>query len=247
MLPREHGSWSLALEPVALGLLAAPSAASALLGLAAATAFLARRPAQFVAGRFGPAQQAEAAAPLSGLIGIAVVATLDAGWLGGWSALTPLLPALVPAALFAHFDARGEARTAAAELAGCAAFAFVPAACATLAGHGLGPTLALGVLSLCRAAPAVLVVRTFLRRRKDQPTAIAPVVASSFVATGVIACLAAAGFTSGAALAVALLLLVRTVWLLGPRPPTLRATRLGVLEAALGVAFVLAAGLGVGG
>ena len=36
--PKEHGSWSLALEPVALGLLVAPSPA----GLALATAALAR-------------------------------------------------------------------------------------------------------------------------------------------------------------------------------------------------------------
>ena len=38
-LPNEHGSWSLALEPLALGLLVAPSAAGAALGLAAACGF----------------------------------------------------------------------------------------------------------------------------------------------------------------------------------------------------------------
>ncbi|MFT3830598.1 MAG: YwiC-like family protein [Opitutaceae bacterium] len=244
VLPREHGSWSLALEPVALGLLATPSVAGTLLGLAAAAAFLTRRPAQAAAGRFGPAREAEARAPLAVLAGGAVLATAGAGWLGGWSALAPLLPAFVPATLFAYFDARGEARAAAAELAGCAAFAFVPVACATLAGQAPGPALALGALSLCRAAPSVLVVRTFLRRRKGRPTAIAPALASSCVGTGVTAWLAFAGFTSGAALAVALLLLARAVWLLGPRAPILRATRLGVLEAALGVVYVLAAGLG---
>ncbi len=44
VLPREHGSWSLALEPVALGLLVAPTRAGGWLALAAAAAFLARRP-----------------------------------------------------------------------------------------------------------------------------------------------------------------------------------------------------------
>lgn len=44
VLPREHGSWSLALEPVALGLLIAPTFAGALLALAAAAGFLSRRP-----------------------------------------------------------------------------------------------------------------------------------------------------------------------------------------------------------
>lgn len=44
VLPREHGSWSLALEPIALGLLVAPTRAGAWLALAAAAAFLTRRP-----------------------------------------------------------------------------------------------------------------------------------------------------------------------------------------------------------
>ena len=38
-LPKEHGSWSLALEPVAFGLLVAPSAAGAALALAAGLGF----------------------------------------------------------------------------------------------------------------------------------------------------------------------------------------------------------------
>jgi hypothetical protein len=44
MLPREHGSWSLAAEPLVLGLIAAPSSAGAALALATMAAFLARRP-----------------------------------------------------------------------------------------------------------------------------------------------------------------------------------------------------------
>lgn len=44
VLPREHGSWSLALEPLALGLLVAPTRAGAWLALAGAAAFLSRRP-----------------------------------------------------------------------------------------------------------------------------------------------------------------------------------------------------------
>ncbi|HQY06456.1 MAG TPA: YwiC-like family protein, partial [Lacunisphaera sp.] len=43
-LPKEHGSWSLALEPLALGLLLAPSAAGGALLAAALAGFFARRP-----------------------------------------------------------------------------------------------------------------------------------------------------------------------------------------------------------
>jgi hypothetical protein len=44
VLPREHGSWSLALEPVALGLLVAPSRAGMWLALAVLAGFFTRRP-----------------------------------------------------------------------------------------------------------------------------------------------------------------------------------------------------------
>jgi hypothetical protein len=44
VLPREHGSWSLALEPLALGLLVAPSAPGGCLAVATLAGFLARRP-----------------------------------------------------------------------------------------------------------------------------------------------------------------------------------------------------------
>ena len=48
VLPKEHGSWSLALEPVALGLLAAPSVGGGWFALATLAAFLARRPLRAV-------------------------------------------------------------------------------------------------------------------------------------------------------------------------------------------------------
>jgi hypothetical protein len=44
ILPKEHGSWSLALEPLALGLLAAPSLAGGPLAIAAIAGFFLRRP-----------------------------------------------------------------------------------------------------------------------------------------------------------------------------------------------------------
>ncbi|MGH8022300.1 MAG: YwiC-like family protein [Limisphaerales bacterium] len=46
--PKEHGSWFLALEPVALGMLAAPSGAGAALAVAASSGFLLRRPLKIV-------------------------------------------------------------------------------------------------------------------------------------------------------------------------------------------------------
>ena len=52
-LPREHGGWSLTLEPAVLGLIVAPSLAGVALALAALLAFLARTPAElYLVDRF---------------------------------------------------------------------------------------------------------------------------------------------------------------------------------------------------
>lgn len=48
--PREHGSWSFALEPMALGLIAVPSVAGGWLALAVGAAFFARRPLRIAWG-----------------------------------------------------------------------------------------------------------------------------------------------------------------------------------------------------
>ena len=44
LAPKEHGSWSLAFEPIVLSWLVAPSAAGGYLGVALAAGFFARRP-----------------------------------------------------------------------------------------------------------------------------------------------------------------------------------------------------------
>ena len=242
VLPREHGSWSLALEPLALGLLAAPSLPGALLGVATVAALFARRPAQFVAGRFGPARRGDARRPLVILAAVGMTALVVAGRLGGWPLLAPLLVATPAALIFLRADARGHARTALAELAGGAAFAAVPAMCALAAGQRPAEAAALAALSFLRSASAVLVLRSYLRRDKGEP--VAPALAVSAVTALAVGVLVAAGLASHTALLVTVLLFSRAIWLLGPRPPDWHPRRLGMVEAALGVAFVLAAGLG---
>ena len=92
LLPREHGSWSLALEPLALGLIAAPSWPGAALALAALALFFARRPWQAArAGdvRLRPALGALAAPALGqerlSVIAIPPLATPDSKQTGAGS------------------------------------------------------------------------------------------------------------------------------------------------------------------
>lgn len=255
VLPREHGSWALALEPVALGLLVAPSGAGVALAVAVAAGFLARRPLKvsWTEDPLSP-RRADAACWFMVFAGVAGVALFAAGTggldfelgMGGWHPLWPLLLAAPCGALFLWFDLRHEMREAEAELAGSAAFACVPAAFATLAGWSAGPALALAGLMLARSLPTVFVVRAYLRLQKRQPAARASALAAAVTAVALAAGLAHAGLAPAFAAVPCLLLLARAVLLLAPFRPDWPARRVGLLEAALGAATLAALAVAYG-
>lgn len=234
-LPKEHGSWSLALEPLALGLLVAPSWAGGALAGAALAGFFARRPLKAAldaapSARRGTDRRTLAMFSVLGAVGLAEVAVL-----APWGALWPLLPAAGLGLVFVWFDAQGEARAAASEVAGCAAFAGVPAAFVTLAGGSAGSAAALAVFALTRSVPAVLTVRSHLRMKKGgEPARALPLLASAGGA-GALGLVAAGGHAPGVAGLVAAIILLRAAWLLGPWRPAWPAKRLGLLEGCLGL------------
>jgi len=238
-LPKEHGSWSLALEPLALGLLVAPSWAGGALAGAVLAGFFARRPlrASFVAGDRFRQQAARETLVMWGALALAGL--FEAGVLGGWSALWPLLPAAGLGLCFAHWDGRGDGRSAGAELAGSAAFALVPAALATLAGKPPAVALTLAALVLARSVPTVITVRGYLRTAKGAAPATGAAVAVSAAACAGLVALTAMGMAPRLAGALGLVLLARTLWLAGPWRPAWPARRIGQIEAALGLLYVL--------
>ena len=239
ILPKEHGSWSLALEPVVLGLVAAPSAAGAGVALAALAGMLLRRPVKLLAG-----ERTDERRPVAGgtvlILGLAAVTGLGAaGWAAGAARLWPLLLAVPPGLLFLWLDARGEARAAAAELAGATAFSLVPAAIAAVAGWPAARVLALAAVMAGRSLPTVMTIRTLLRRRKGAAVAAGPAVAAGLAAVAVAGWLAWSGLAPWVAPAVMALLLGRTVFLLLRPALTVSATRVGVAESAVGGILVL--------
>src|SRR3954462_15867053 len=64
IIPKEHGSWSLAFEPVVLGLLCVPSPGGCLLGVAVTAGFFARRPLRVFFREYRNEQRRAAAAAL---------------------------------------------------------------------------------------------------------------------------------------------------------------------------------------
>lgn len=255
-LPKEHGSWSLVLEPLALGLLIAPSWAGGALAAAVLAGFFARRPLKAAFSRkrqevaenvsFSPGtlnetltRSATARETVVMLSALAAAGLFEAGVLGGWSGLWPLLPAAGLGALFLRFDAQGDSRAALAEVAGSTAFAFVPAAMAALAGWPVTIALTLAGLAAARSIPAILAVRSHLRVAKGEPARGALTLLVSLLAFAVLATLAVRGYAPASAGWLGALLLIRTGWLVGPWRPAWPARRIGQTEAFLGILYVL--------
>ncbi len=240
LLPKEHGSWSLAFEPVALFLLVAPSAAGGLLALATAAGFFTRRPLKLAVTL--SASDPRRAGARNWAIGLALATLLlliATAYLGGVTALWPLLLAAPCGALFLWFDLRQAMREAEAELAGSIAFALLPAAGATLAGWPAAAALALAGLSLARNVPTVLTLRACLRRGKGQPAGVLPPLAVGLGALALTAGLAGRSLVPVAAVVLSAAFLIRTLWLLSAFRPDWPARRLGIMEAVLGAVHLL--------
>lgn len=235
LLPNEHGSWSLAFEPVTLGLLLAPSPAGLALTVAVAAGFFTRRPFKLAldAARDARASAARPWALAGG--GLALAGLALAASLGAWTALWPLLIAAPCAGLFLWFDLRHAAREAEAELAGSAAFAVTPAAFAALAGWTPSHALALAALALVRNVSAVVTVRGYLRQRKNASTATWPALVVALAGFAGVLALSKAHLVPALAVLPAGLFLARSLWLLGPWRPDWPAKRVGMLDAVLGL------------
>lgn len=236
LLPKEHGSWSLAFEPLALGLLVAPSIAGLGLAVAMTAGFFLRRPLKLAATLRHTEPRRAAACNWAVLLAVVALAGLifavDAS---SAQSLWPLLLAAPFGAVFLVLDLRNDMRAAAAELAGSAAFAILPAAFATLAGWSTGAALALAAIMLTRSVPTVLTVRSYLRLTKGEATAAWLPLAASGLGLGLLAVLAAQGIAPWLAAFVAALLLARSIVLVTPLRPRWTARRVGVSEAVLGL------------
>lgn len=240
--PREHGSWSLAFEPVVFGLIAAPSAGGACLAVAVVAAFFARRPLRLVFRAEDAAERAAAVGPLVALGALAAVAFSGAVWWGGLGWLGWLLPTAAMGAVFLYFDLHSAGREGVAEVAGAGAFACVPAAMAGAAGWEFAAAGALAVVMLGRAVPTVLTVRACLRAAKTGQRQPGAALVTSVVAIVAGVALMRSGLAPAAAAGLLALLALRTGALLVWPRPMWRARTLGMIETALGIAFVLGAG-----
>jgi len=240
--PREHGSYSLALEPLLLGLLAYPSWPGMLVATTALAGFLARRPLRlWLTGK--PADRQIAQVVLLGLGSVMAVALSLTVALTGVSWMAWLLPTGLAAILFLHFDLQGNGREGTAELAGAAAFAWLPAVLAILAGTQPTAAAAIAIVVAGRSLPTVLVVRARLQGQRRGSVSVEPALFASTLALVLTAIGAHLNLAPAAAVAFSGLFLMRAVVVLNRPLPRLRARQLGMIEAVLGTSFVLVCAL----
>ncbi|MDP2139162.1 MAG: YwiC-like family protein [Candidatus Didemnitutus sp.] len=239
VLPKEHGSWSLAFEPVALGLLVAATPAGFALAATIVAGFFVRRPLKLaIMLPAGDPRRRPALAWALGFSAVACAALTGTAWFGSWSALWPLLLCAPLGATFLWFDLRNEMREAEAELAGSAAFALAPAAFATLAGWNAPAALGLAALMLTRSIPTVLTVRSYLRLTKNLPTQPLDAIAAAVFALTAITILALRGAVPLVGALLAAGLLARTVVFVTRWRPAWSAKRVGMLEGFIGLVYL---------
>jgi hypothetical protein len=247
-LPVEHGGWGLLLEPIALGIAVAPTAAGTLLGLAALGAFLARHPLKIALAdrrrsvRYPRTVWAERFAQLYGLVAVvAFVAALRLASAAVWAALLVAAPLVL---VQFGSDLRNQQRKLWPELAGASALAAMAPAIVLAGGWGPAPAFALWVALVARAAPAIMYVRVRLRRMRGVAVSSGPVILAHV--TGVLAVVGlAVGRLAPATAVVALaILLGRAVYGLSPGRPSVPPVVIGKQELAFGVLTIalLAAG-----
>lgn len=246
-LPAEHGSWSLVLEPILLGLLVAPSWAGLALSVAAFALFLFNRPFKIFRGdlRRGRAYARTAVARRYALFYglIAVGGSMAALWLAGWS---PFVPALVVAPLILLFMAYDQrpGRHWQAELAAPVAFAAVVCAIGLAGGLSWAVSLSLWGFMIARSVPAVLYVRARLRLDNGKPYSSWGVVLAHIAAVMFVGVLVLPGLLPSTAAVAVVILLARAIWGLSTYRWRSSVKALGFLETGFGLLSVLLVAFG---
>jgi hypothetical protein len=242
-LPIEHGGWSFLAEPIALGLLVAPSGAGVAIAVATVAAFLVRHPGRLFwknRRRLGVSPRYVAARSFA--LGYALIAVGAMAIAGATAGLRPLIPFLLATpffALFAAYDVRHEARRLLPELLAPAAVA-VSAPAILLAGGGSDLTaFVIWLLLAMRSIPTVLYVRARLRQEKGRPrSAVAPNLAHA-TAVGAGGGLSAAGLAPVTAVAALVVLALRAALGLSRFHRPAAPKTIGLSEIAYGALFVL--------
>lgn len=240
-LPNEHGGWGFLLEPLAAGLLIAPSVAGALVGIAAVFGFLTRQPLKYalqdaLRGKSYPRTR-YCWLLAGGYAAVSLAAIAAATAVGPLMLVVPFGLVAPLAVTVVLYDANNRSRSAFPELAGAAAMSSTAAAVAIAGGIRIVPALAISGIVIARSLPAIAYVRTLLKRAHGKAASSWPA-----LALHVAAAFAVATFAPLLAVVAMVVLIVRAAW--GLAHPPARARTIGWSEIAFGALTVVLIALG---
>lgn len=249
LVPAEHGGWGFLFEPIALGLVVAPSFAGLCIALAGVCGFLARQPMKLAfqdraKGKVYPrtilATRAFAA------LAVLAAAFLAAGvLLGKYSAVLVLGSAAPLAALALALDLSRQGRSFTAEVAAPLALAALAPAIAAAGGEPRAVGLALWIVLALRAVTSIPFVRARLRLAREGRAALAGPVLAQFAGLAVAVALGARGYLPWLAVAAVALLAARALLGLSPWRPVVTARQVGFGEIAFGAITVALTAWGI--
>jgi hypothetical protein len=239
-LPVEHGGWGLLFEPIALGLLVAPSWGGLFIGLAYLSGFLTRQPLKLalqdlLRGKRYP-RTAWCWGLAAGYTSLALFALSLAFTFAGVGALMPLAAAAPLALIQIGYDAKNKSRGLLPELGGAIALSSSAAAIALAGNQPLAAALGLSAIILARAIPSVAYVRALVTRSHKQQASARP-----SLSLHALAVTAVATFAPLPAVIAMALLFARAAW--GLAHPPKKAKTIGWTEIAWGVVTVVLAAM----
>ena len=247
-LPVEHGAWGFLFEPIAAGLILAPSAAAPFITLLVVGAFLTRQPLKFLLGDW--LQRRSLPRTELALRFVLIFGGTAAVGLAGSLLLAPLY-SLVPFALVAPLvvyliiqDVARRSRDLMPELFAACALASTIAVLVLAAGFTFQFAVALWAIMVARLVPSVLYVRGRLRLEKGKEfsrfvpiaahvAALAALIAFYYVGYASILTVLMAGFLAG-----------RAGLGLSQYRQVLKAKVIGIWEVAYGTLYALSIVMG---
>ncbi len=247
-MPAQHGGWGFLIEPLLIGLIAAPSWGGVGLVIAAFGVFLMHQPLKITfkdwrkRRRYARTRLAERFVMLYGVMALGgfviALAAADSAF------VIPLVLAVPFALVQLAYEGRNEARESLPEISGALAFASTAAAIPLMSGAQLLiPAFALWIAAAARVIPSILYVRTRLRLEADRPFDPAPPLIAHAAALILVLMLIAAQLLTPLALIGSLVLLIRAAFgMLRPRRPT-PAKVIGFREIAYGLLYAVLTGL----
>ncbi|PYS47450.1 MAG: prenyltransferase [Acidobacteria bacterium] len=248
-LPVEHGGWGFSLEPVALGLLVAPSLLGLFLSVTTLAAFLARHPLKIAMSdrqrgrRLLRTPIAERFALL--YMTISLVSFLAAiKTAPSYEFLLPLLLASPLALIQLLFDRMSRSRALLPELAGATAMASIAMSIALADGWQSSLAFGLWAILAARAVPSVLYVRARLKRLHRQEASTSKTIVIHVLAIAAASVLAWAKLVPVLSVVALSILLARTVYGFSRYDRQATARLIGFRELGFGAMMVAAVALG---